>query len=143
MQVNPDDVKAGISDAWNTSDLPNLVTGGIYHGRAQTDATMPYAVLTIEEGDREEFSGTTYLQKFKAVLSIWSNAAPANAGEFRRQLAMMMDRRTLTVPNADNVTHVKPLAGKLDLDKQQRDANDVLVAGGAWEILIEATRENR
>lgn len=141
MQVVPDDVLAGLRSVWSASDLAELVPGELWHGRAETSATLPYGVAKITEGDREEFSGETYLQSFEVEIGVWTNDVTPITAEIRRSMATLFDRQTLTIPNADYVTHVKPLAGKLELDKMQRESTDVLVASGRWQILIQATRQ--
>lgn len=141
MQVVPEDILDGVSATWQTSDMPNLVPGSLTYGRAPTGTNMPYGVVKLTEGAREEFSGGHYLQHFEVEIAIYSNLVPSNTDVIRRQLAQTFDfTPNMAVPNSDSLIHCKPLPGGLKLHEQQKDANDVLVASGKWDVLIQATR---
>lgn len=145
--VTPDDVAAGFLELWNA--LPHeLVTGGLHHQRAPNAAQPPYAVMTIEDGDTEEFSGGTYLQKFIVRVAAYTNTPTPNSGPIRREAETAFrhaERREgpgpkFRVPNADQVLHVRPVPGGLEYAPQTKDAQNVVVPTGAWEVLIQADR---
>lgn len=142
MQVVPDDVLIGFRDLWDASVLGDLVPGKLWHGRPETLAAEPWATIKITEGDKEEFSDTRYLQKFDVEINVWSSSASPIVGTIKRALMQLYDRtQSLAVPNAESVVEVKPMPGKLEQEKDQRNANDVLVAAARWRVLIEAIRE--
>lgn len=142
MPVVPDDVLDGLRALWAGSRMPSLVTGGLYHGRATTSAQKPYAAIKATEGDREEFSGTAYLQRYTVEVTVWSSDAPPEMAEIRRELSRLLDRTAdLSIPNA-RVVHVRGRGGRLEVAAAQQDANDVLIAAGTWDVLVESTRES-
>lgn len=140
--VTPDDVLAGVKALWNDDlDLAAAVPGKLWHQRPEQGAVMPYARAEIQEGETEEFSGLDYLQRFTVRIGVFSNSAPSDTGAIRGLMEARF-RRTdgLAVPNATRVTHVRPVPGGLTIDDKTREAGNVLVATGAWEILVQGTR---
>lgn len=139
----PDDVLAGVRAAWDASTLPALVPGGLHHGRAPSgrDAPEPpYAVATVKEGEREWFSGKAYVQPFTVTVRVWDAAPSPSTATVRRALEDLLDAGALAVPNADDVLHVKPAGGELQLDPKPRESNNVLAAAGSWEVLVQGSR---
>lgn len=144
MQVVEEDILAAAKTCWDGSPLTSIVTGGLHHGRPPSDTVMPYASMAAETGDREEFSGATYLAKFFLQISVWkaNSETAVPAGEIRRQMNQLFDRAEgFVVEHADKVIWVRPVNGRLSPDPKPRDAADVLVLSGGWEILVQATRE--
>lgn len=142
--VTPDDVAAGCKARWDASHVADstLVPNGIHHGRPPAGTALPYGVLSIEEGESEEFSGSTYIQKFIAKVAIYaqSGSSGPETDEKRRECESAFRRTTeMTVPNADQVMHVRPIPGGLEYAQQMKEGQNVVIASGAWEVLIQAT----
>jgi len=144
MQVSAHDVMTGVVGAWNTSTLLDLVPGGLWFTRPPTETVMPYTVGRIVPGEIERWSGLNYLQKFNVQLSAFSNSVPTETGLIDGQMRTLLDDTpTFFVPNAVAVVRVVPRQGRYEMDELQKDSADVLIATGAWEILIQATRVNQ
>lgn len=143
--VTPDDVAAGFKTLWDGSHVVDsaVIANGLHHGRVPNATQPPYGVLAIEEGDVEEFSGATYLQTFKVKVAIYAQSGASGPDtDTKRRACEAAFRRTtaMVVPNADQVVHVKPAGGGVEYAQQMREGMNVVVASGAWEVLIQATR---
>jgi hypothetical protein len=144
--VTPDDVAAGFKARWDGSHVPDstLVPNGLHYGRAPQGTNPVYGVFTVEEGETEEFSGETYIQTFTVKAAVYAQAGSEGpkTDDKRRELEKAFRRTAeMTVPNADQVLHVRPAAGGgLEYAKEMREAQNVVIASGAWEVLVQATR---
>lgn len=138
--VIADDVMTGVKATFDASLLGVMVPGGI-HRRPPGGTDMPYAVASIEEGEQEDFSGSNYVKDFTVKLAVFTESDGVQDGAaIRRLLAESFDRASLTIPNASALLHVRPLAGEWNLDPGKRNANDVVVGVGAWEIKVQGSR---
>lgn len=143
--VTPDDVAAGFKALWDASHVPDasVIPNGLHYGRPPGTTQPPYGVFTVEEGDAEEFSGRTYIQPFTVKVAIYaqSGASGPDTDTKRRECEAAFRRTSaMVVPNADQVLHVKPAGGGVEYAAQMREGQNVVVASGAWEVLIQATR---
>ena len=99
--------------------------------------------FTVEDGETEDFSSLTYVQKFTIKLAIYavSGSSGPEMDEKKRAAENALRRTTkLTVPNADAVLHVRATGGGTEYASQMREAQNVVLASGAWEVLVQATR---
>lgn len=143
--VTPDDVLAGFKTLWDASHLTDatLIPNGLHHQRPPAGTQPPYGVASIEEGEIEEFSGRTYLQTFtvKAAVYVQSGASGPETDDKRRACEDAFRRtESMTVPNADQVVQVKPVKGGLEYAQQMREGMNVVIASGAWDVQVQATR---
>ena len=143
--VTAEDVAAGVLTKWeaDVSGVVALVSGGLHFQRVKATPTvsMPYAVLAVEEGEQEDFSGANYVKDFTVKVAVFTESDGVQDGAaIRRLLAESFDRASLTIPNASALLHVRPLVGEWNLDPGKRNANDVIVGVGAWEIKIQGSR---
>lgn len=144
MQVVPEDVLQGFRSLWEGSSAAGIISGGLHHARADNNAELPYAVIVVTEGEREEWSGLTYLAKFIVTIRVWDMAKAGATGQYSSQLATIFDRTTrLVVPNAASVIHCRHMPGTLDVTPEPRNAEDVLKVERRWEVMVAAERENQ
>lgn len=134
----------GITRHWRGSGkLKALVPGGLTEGRPSNDKDMPYARLTVTEGERESSSGFS-LQKFVADIGVWSKDGSGSSAKIIDAIADHLDwagQRTgttaITVTGA-TVVHVRPLTGGQAIQGRE-SAQDVRLGGGQWEVLLSVT----
>lgn len=142
--VVAEDVAAGVLTKWTAdtgaSGCATLVTGGLHYQTVRDEATdTPYAVMMVEDGEQEDFSGTAFIKTFVVRIDCYSSQPTSNLA-IRRALATLFDRASaLTITNATMLT-VKPVGGKLEITTERRNASDVVLATGAWEILVQGSR---
>lgn len=141
--VTAEDVAAGVKTKWDAdtgvSGLATLVTGGLHYQRVKEGVAPPYAALAVEEDEQEDFSGTDYIKKFTFRIDCYGEQ-PVSSLAIRRALAALFDRTTgLTITNATTL-HVKPMGGKLEITTARRNASDVVLASGVWEVLVQGSR---
>ncbi len=135
------DVLNGVKSLWLQKPISRAVPGGLHHGQVRDDSAGAYATVMVTEGERQETSGRLYLAPFTVQITVWSEGGTADAGTVARLLDAAFTRTTgLAVPGADGVVMVKPLPGRMELDPAQKDANDVVLAGGQWLVVVQVTR---
>lgn len=146
--VTPDDVADAIRTAWAAATpLDALIpAAGVYRDRAAEGTAPPYAALKIEEGRRELFSGSAYVQPYTATVEAYTAADPPNAGAVRLALDVTFVG-TAGNPNAGlavangKVVHSRGAPGGEARPSQVRlDGKDVVKVVARYELLVQGGR---
>lgn len=129
--------------------LAPLIPGGIWYGTTPQEKTAPYARLDVSASDPEYNSGSTYLHAFTVTLTLWAQGDGATAvGDLKTQLGQVFDRRRvhdqLTVPNADRVVDVRPMAPAggdgVGEDAVYEEQEPVMVGRWTMQVTVQATQ---
>lgn len=141
--VTAEDVAAGVLTKWeaDVSGIVALVPGGLHFQRVKATpaVSMPYALLAVEEGEQEDFSGTDFIKRFTFRIDCYGEQ-PSSTLAMRRALHSLFDRAAaLTITNGTMLS-VRPVGGKLEITTERSNASDVVLSSGVWEVLLQGSR---
>lgn len=147
------DVQEGILSLWNADSgsggLVSKVPGGLWFGHIpEKDSTGNYlaypnaSLKVIDRGPlRTALPG--YVQPFLAEIRVYSNQPGESSGEITRRLDLNFDfaKRTITLHNSQLLQwlHSNRKEGELSPDPARRQATDVLLAAGRYEMLFQSS----
>jgi hypothetical protein len=137
------DVLAGVQKRWNDAALPKLIPGGL-HALGRVPAVKPagpYAVVNIRAQAKEETSGN-YIQPFVVTIRVWNFQETDDTKKIGGTLAAAFDwkQALFSVTGADKVIGIKPMTEALEQDQATKQAQDVLITTGSWEVWLQVTR---
>ena len=131
-----DDVLVAWKTLWGTFGLSTLITGGIHHERPGQAADIPYAVVKVKGGPRDEQTEGCYNQPFEVAVDVYS----INDETARRTIATALVQfdwtYALSVTNAVGLIWCKPMPESLTVDPDQHRGKDVAVTRMVWEVLL-------
>lgn len=133
-------LREGFRTLWNAHpNLPTLVPGGLHHGRVPEDEDQrPYASFDVKLKERIETSGDA-IEVYDVVAQVWASEGIDDAEDIEDALTTLNWASGLAVAGA-TVMGVKPGLGSLDEDPDMREARDVEVCRGAWEVWLQVTQ---
>ena len=147
-----EDVAAGVrSQLVDAAGYATALPGGVHYERRPAGKAWPYAVLTVESGEREDLeSDGGYCQRFVVTVTAWvksSDAAAAATSTARAFLDAFLGGGAsdptggITVANSVGVVHAFRRGGKLKLAPELRAGQDVLATGVILEVMVEGRQE--
>lgn len=146
--VTESDIAEGFQTLFKGFALLEYIPGGLWYGSTPQEMPDPYAKLEVSEGEPQHNSGSTYLHPFTVTLSVWTRIGATKTGETKRAVGAVFNRERvaakLTVPNADRVVDVRPLApagGGLQEEQSYQEQVPVMVMRRTFEVLVQVTRE--
>lgn len=142
MSVPHSEILKAFRQRWLASSmLAALVPGGLHQGNVPDDSRQPYASLKVRHEQPEYNSGTSYVQKFKVDLTVWSSAGPADAGKIEQTIQGVYPRSvaSLLTLKSGTVLQVQQAEGDLDVEPEMKSGKDVLITALAWELLIQGS----
>lgn len=138
------DIMAAFKRRWDVGPVGPMAPGGLWDvGQVPEGATSPYADLLAEEQERIESSGPL-IQPIAVTIRVWTQpgAGAVDAGKLRDALAATFDWKQsrlhvagATVLGVRNVT-----GGGIKTDAARKNASDVMIATGRWEVMIQIDR---
>jgi hypothetical protein len=144
--TNSEDILEAAKSLWSgDGTLTALVTGGLTHGRVKQDAGSPYASVRVTMDKPQWNSGTSYIQTATVEFTIWDEAGSANAGNIQVALDaafQITNRSNLALPNGRSFALMasRKLGDSLTEDPATKAGQSVKVAGGRYELMIQASR---
>lgn len=146
--VTESDIAEGFQVLFKDFGLLEYVPGGLWYGSTPQEKPDPYAKLEVTEGEPQHNSGSTYLHVFTVTLSVWTRTGATETGKTKAAIGQLFNRERiaakLTVPNADRVVDVRPLApagGGLEEEASYQEQVPVMVTRRTFEVMVQVTRE--
>lgn len=137
-------ISQAIKAIWlgNTA-LTTLVPGGILYGIIEAGTPRPFASMIIElYGEPEYQTGVIYVQQYRLIIGVYSNAQLGNAGAIQTALESLLGCTTKLAGLTSN-------AWTLEIDREPSDVEEMIdrfegqftfVAGATWIIQLQQNR---
>lgn len=139
---------SAIFEAWKSrwdqsSTLATLVPGGIYQGPVADAEDMPYASLSVDEGEPQWTSGEQYWQQFTVEVSLWSPDGISNLGTIASAIHAWFQhnkRDRLSVAGSDSVLSLRPMAGQKQTDGVRKEGQNILQATFRFALAVQGSK---
>lgn len=148
------DVAAGVRTRWAAVTALNAIVPAtaVFLGRAAekvsgTVSAPPYARLVVTETERELFSGSVYVAKFRVEVDAFTAADPPVAGDLRAALDAALNGTSttpaagLTVANATVLSSMALPGATARPTGERIDGKDTVRVSCSFEAMLQAARD--
>jgi len=116
-----------------------MCPGGLWHRRAaSTDQGVkrPYGVVAVTSGEKEYLSSKDCVQPFTLAITIYGDEKTDNTGMIASYLCAWDLDRALFASLPARVLGFTPASEVLDLDPEEKEGKDVVIAMKVWTLLL-------
>lgn len=139
----PDDVAAWALARWNASAVTASVTGGLWNGRVNEAATVPYASMLINR-EGVEYTSAFEMPRFRMNVAVMVDQATSTAAQGAEIAAGQAfpvgytGAAAMLRNGAGTVIFAEPRECSADTAFPMRGKNDVVAARLSWEVFCQA-----
>jgi len=136
--VTLDDLAAAVKARFDAgTDYKAAAPGGMWFGRANEGAAVPYGVFTLEaEGPAQRLTDGTMVQNYALRVGVYSDQGVTDPQAIQLGMAKALPVTGWVDLRDGKVVHClpRPFTGKFD--PQLRSARDVFLSQGQWLIQV-------